>query len=145
MPYTPLATETTQPADTGVKASSAAAEFRTLKVYMRDILLAGINLRSPIASPIFTGTVTAAALDVDGALHAKAATVFDVSPTAPTPPFADATTKLATMEALAAATFATALPGAGTGKGLSLTSNGTSAFWGMSAANSLAVFNYLGA
>lgn len=145
MPYTPLATDTTQPADTGVKASSAAAEFRTLKLYMRDILLAGINLKAPLASPTFTGTVTANNVDVDGTLHAKAASVFDVSPAVPTPPFGDATTKVATMEALAAMAITTALPGAGTGAGLSLTSDGTTAFWGMSAANSLAVFNYLGA
>jgi hypothetical protein len=37
------------------------------------------------------------------------------------------------------------VPGVATGAGLSLTSDGTSAFWGMSAANSLAVLNFLGA
>ena len=41
MPYTPDATDTAQPADAGVKASTAAAEFRTLKAYIKNTLLAG--------------------------------------------------------------------------------------------------------
>ena len=41
MPYAPDATDTAQPADAGVKASTAAAEFRTLKAYIKNTLLAG--------------------------------------------------------------------------------------------------------
>ena len=41
MPYTPDATDIAQPADAGVKASTAAAEFRTLKAYIKNTLLAG--------------------------------------------------------------------------------------------------------
>lgn len=45
MPYTPDATVLTQPADTGVLAATAAAEFRTIKTYMSAVLLAAINAR----------------------------------------------------------------------------------------------------
>lgn len=43
MPYTPLATDTTNPTDTGIKASSAPAEFRALKVYLAGLLAASIS------------------------------------------------------------------------------------------------------
>lgn len=46
MPYTPDATDVAQPADTGVLAATAAAEFRAIKVYMAT-LLASINLKAP--------------------------------------------------------------------------------------------------
>lgn len=54
MPYTPDATEITQPADVGVGASTAAAEFRAIKLYLRDVLLAGLSAKAPLVSPIFT-------------------------------------------------------------------------------------------
>ena len=50
MSYTPDATEVTQPADTGVLAATAAAEFRTLKVYLHDVILAAIALKAPITN-----------------------------------------------------------------------------------------------
>lgn len=68
MPYTPLATDVTQPTNTGVLASTAAAEFRALKLYMRDVLLAGIDGKAGLAaSPVFTSPVTiASTLSVTG-------------------------------------------------------------------------------
>lgn len=61
MPYTPSATDTSQPADTGVLASTAAAEFRTLKTYLAAQLASiasSLGLKAPLAGPTFTGTVT---------------------------------------------------------------------------------------
>lgn len=52
MSYTPDATLVTQPADTGVLAATAAAEFRTIKTYMRDVLLAAINLKAPALNAV---------------------------------------------------------------------------------------------
>ena len=34
MPYTPSATDVTNPTDTGIKASTAPAEFRAVKTYL---------------------------------------------------------------------------------------------------------------
>jgi hypothetical protein len=163
MPYTPVATDYTQPADAGVKASTAAAEFRTLKQYIQQTVLPAIALLAPIASPTFTGTLTAAniidsgaitvggnasiagALTLTGALTVGGSAAFTVSPTAPTPAFGDSSTKVATMAALAAAGLTTALPGVASGVGLGITSDGTQAFWGNSAAASLAILNFIGA
>lgn len=39
MPYTPDPVVVTEPQDIGVQASTAAAEFRAIKLYMRDVLL----------------------------------------------------------------------------------------------------------
>lgn len=63
--YVPSATDVAAPADVGILASSAAAEFRTVKLYMRDVLLAGVNARAPIASPTFTGVPAAPTAAVD--------------------------------------------------------------------------------
>lgn len=57
MPYTPDATDVTNPIEGTVKAVTAAAEFRTIKLYMRDVLLAGLALKAPLASPALTGSV----------------------------------------------------------------------------------------
>ena len=57
MPYTPDATDVTNPIEGTVKAVTAAAEFRTIKLYMRDVLLAGWALKAPLASPALTGSV----------------------------------------------------------------------------------------
>lgn len=59
MPYTPNATVVTEPADTGVAASTAAAEFRTLKLYLRDVILAGLALKRDTSNNIFTGSISA--------------------------------------------------------------------------------------
>lgn len=59
MPYTADATDVANPTDAGVKASTAAAEFRTIKIYIRDVLLAGLVLKAPLASPALTGVPTA--------------------------------------------------------------------------------------
>lgn len=50
MPYIPDATDTDNPPDTTVLASTAAAEFRAIKIYMAAILLAGLNLKAPITN-----------------------------------------------------------------------------------------------
>jgi len=57
MPYTPDATVVTEPVEGTQKAVTAAAEFRTIKLYMRDVLLAGLNAKAPLASPALTGSV----------------------------------------------------------------------------------------
>lgn len=58
MPYTPDATLVTQPADTGVAASTAAAEFRTLKLYLRDVILAGLAAKRASTDYTFAGSCT---------------------------------------------------------------------------------------
>lgn len=59
MPYTPVATNVTEPANTGVAASTAAAEFRALKLYMRDVLLAGIALKRDQSDHTFNSLINA--------------------------------------------------------------------------------------
>ena len=56
MPYTPDATDVTNPIDGTVKAATAAAEFRTIKLYLRDVLLAGLAGKAASVSPTFLGT-----------------------------------------------------------------------------------------
>ena len=60
MPYTPDPTDVTNPIDGVVKAATAAPEFRSIKTYLRDVILAGLNLRAPIANPVFTGRIVGA-------------------------------------------------------------------------------------
>lgn len=62
MPYTPDATDVANPVAGTVKAATAAAEFIAIKLYMRDVLLAGMNSKAPLASPSFTGLGTVSAL-----------------------------------------------------------------------------------
>lgn len=125
MPYTPDATDVGNPPDTGVKAATAAAEFRTVKLYMRDVLLAGVNGRAPINNPVFTGIVETADMLVTGTAN------FNVSPRVPTPPFGDTSTKAATMAALAAVSFSAALPGQSAASyNQAPISDGTSALFG---------------
>lgn len=50
MSYTPDATDTAAPADAGVLAATAAAEFRAIKAYMASVLLAGLALKAPITN-----------------------------------------------------------------------------------------------
>jgi hypothetical protein len=57
MSYTPDATDVTNPIAGGVKAATAAAEFIAIKLYMRDVLLAGINAKAPLSGPTFSGVV----------------------------------------------------------------------------------------
>lgn len=76
MPYTPDATDVTNPIAGTVKAATAPAEFIAIKLYMRDVLLAGINSKAPIASPIFTGAdganvVTATGTTVGGSISLR--------------------------------------------------------------------------
>ncbi len=59
MPYTPDATLVTQPADTGVAASTAAAEFRALKLYIRDVILADLNTKREQSDNTFTSSIVA--------------------------------------------------------------------------------------
>jgi hypothetical protein len=63
MAYSPDATNSAQPADTGVQAATAAAEFRAIKTYY----LAQFALKAPLASPTFTGVPlsTTAAVDTN--------------------------------------------------------------------------------
>ena len=67
---------------------------------------AQIALRAPIASPAFTGT-----------------------PTAPTPPTGDASTRIATTDFVAQRTFAVSLPGQGGNAGKVLRTDGATASW----------------
>lgn len=55
MPYAPDATDVNAPLGTE-KASSAALEFRTIKSYLKDVLLAAINLKAPLTGVGATGT-----------------------------------------------------------------------------------------
>jgi hypothetical protein len=61
MAYIPIATDPTQPTDT-VAVSTAASEFRALKLYLSQqltIVTTGLGLRAPLASPSLTGAPTA--------------------------------------------------------------------------------------
>jgi len=57
MPYSPDATDVLNPIDGTVKAATAAAEFRTIKLYMRDVLLAGLTSKASLAGATFTGAI----------------------------------------------------------------------------------------
>lgn len=70
---------------------------------------AELALKAPIASPAFTGT-----------------------PTAPTPPTGDASTRLATTDFVAQVSFSTNLPGQSGNAGNVLRTNGSSASWAKS-------------
>ena len=132
MPYTPDPTNVTQPDRATVKASTAAEEFQALKLYIRDTILSGLNTKAPLANPVFTGT--ASFQDAN----------FINSPTAPTPPSGDTSSKVATMAAVAAAALSTVLPAAAGNQGLSITSDGVNAGYMYSTQDCLAVINYLG-
>lgn len=138
MPYTPDATDVTNPADVGVQAATAAAEFRALKRYVRDSILAPLGTKAPSNNPVFTGTVSMTDATLTGNI------TFSNSPVAPTPPFGDATNKLATMAAIAAASLSATVPGAATGRGMSITSDGISPYWGFSSAEAAAIMVFLG-
>lgn len=57
MSYIPDPTIVTEPADTE-KANTAAAEFRALKVYLRDVLLAGLTGKVAKGGDTMTGRIT---------------------------------------------------------------------------------------
>jgi len=56
MPYTPDATDVAAPPDTGVLAATAAAEFRTIKAYLAEVLLAAINTKVTSGGALGTPT-----------------------------------------------------------------------------------------
>lgn len=62
MPYTPDPTNTNEPPDvvgtSGAYAATAAAEFRAIKLYLRDVLLAGISTVSTALSSLTTVVAT---------------------------------------------------------------------------------------
>lgn len=72
MPYTPDVTDTTNPIDGVVKAATAAAEFRAIKLYIRDVIMATL---APKANPTFTGTLTAASVSYSGTLTGGAGVI----------------------------------------------------------------------
>lgn len=117
--YTPDATAVTLPGDTGYSAAMGAAEFRAIKLYMRDALLAGINLKAPIADPVFTGTVAVADFVATGSA------IFSNSPVAPTPAPGDSSNKLATTAFMTSLALSAILPGYATYPGRGLVSDGT--------------------
>lgn len=134
MPYVTDATDVTQPDTATVKASNAAPEIRAIKVYMRDVLLAGISLKAPAASPVFSGA----------AVFNGSAT-FNVAPTVPTQPPGTADATAASTAFVAAVALSSVMPGAATGKGLSVSSNGADAAFRLSAPDAISILNFLGA
>jgi len=138
MSYTPSATQVDQPADNGVPGASAPAEFRTIKLYMRDVLLAGIVGKLPVANPVVSGQLTTDTLVVNGASN------FNGYAYGVTPPPGDSSKKLATTEFLVGLALGTPFPGATSGKWKEVTSDGSSAGWGFGAGSALSVLNYLG-
>lgn len=132
MPYTPDATDVAAPDGATVKASTAAAEFRTIKTYLRDVLLVGLNAKAPLLNPAFLGTAT------------FANATFANGPQMPTAPTGTADGTGATTQFVANASISAVVPGAASGYGLSLTSDGTDATFSVSAADALAILNYLG-
>lgn len=144
MPYTADATDVGQPTDSGVKASTAAAEFRTLKLYMRDVLLVGLTGKANSASPVFSGNATFDDVTVTGDLTVPGTAAFVQSPTGPTPSAGDDSTKLATTEFVTNAALSTTLPGIPGAYGQEITSDGTQALWGFSAGSALGIFKFFG-
>jgi len=132
MPYTPDPTDVSQPADSGVKAATAAAEFRAIKNYMATVLLAGTNGKMNANNGVGTGNTTLQNLAVSG-----------VS-TAPTQPIGDASTKVATTAFVMNAALSGTLPGAASGNGLSLTTDGTSYLFGITKVDHISLLNNLG-
>lgn len=53
MPYTPDATDATQPVES-VFASSAAAEFRAIKAYLNGVVAAGLPAQTGNAGKVLT-------------------------------------------------------------------------------------------
>lgn len=133
MPYTPDATNVSQPDGATVKASTAASEFRTLKTYIRDVILAGIVLKAPIAAPTFTGVATF----TGGA-------TFSVAPIGPTAAPGTADNTLATTAFCSALAISTVVPGAASGAGLSLSSDGVNSSFSLSGPDALSILNYMG-
>ena len=136
MPYTPVATDITQPAD-NVKAATAPAEFRTLKLYIRDVILAGILGKAPINNANLTGATTAENLAVTGTAS------FSNYAYGVTPPPGDSSKKLVTTEFVVNLALRAAFPGATENTGKEITSDGTQAMWGISTPSALALFNYI--
>lgn len=132
MPYTPDPTDISQPADSGVKAATAAAEFRAIKSYIASVLLAGVNSKMNANNGVGTGNTTLQNLAVSGVA------------TAPTQPIGDATTKVATTAFVMAAALSGTIPGATTGEGLTLTSDGSSYLFGFTKVDHIALLNNLG-
>lgn len=133
MPYTPDATDVAQPTDSGVKAATAAAEFREIKRYMRDVLLAGgVTAKMDKVDGVGTGNTTLVNLAVSGVL------------TAPTQPILDSSTKVATTAFVMNVALSGVLPGAGTGGGLTLTSDGASYLFGFTKVDHISMLNNLG-
>lgn len=139
MPYTPDATNVAQPDGATVKASQAAPEFRVLKTYIRDVILAGLNLKAPAASPTFSGTAVFNALTLNGA------GIVNGSLIVPTQLAGTADQTAASTAFVASAAFSAALPGAVSGVGLSISSDGTDAAYRLSAPDAIAILNMLGA
>lgn len=133
MPYTPDATDVTQPVPGTVKAATAALEFQTLKLYLRDVILAGIQLKAPLANPVFTGTP----------VFSTGAT-FIVAPVGPTAAPGTADSSLATTAFCASLAMSTVLPGAVSGQGLSISSDGVSSSFSLSGPDALSILNYMG-
>lgn len=138
MPYVPSATDVTQPADAGVPGSTAPSEFRTLKLYIRDVILAGITGKLPTANPVASGLLTTDTLLVNGVSN------FNGYAYGTTPPPGDSSKKFATTEFLVGLALGVPFPGAGSGKWKEVTSDGASAGWGFGAGSALSVLNYLG-
>ena len=84
---------------------------------------------APLASPTFTGTVTIPSGASIAGFAPLASPSFTGTPTAPTAATGTNTTQLATMAALLAQAFLTALPSQTGNAGKFVTTDGTEAYW----------------
>lgn len=134
MPYTPDVTDVTNPTDSTVKAATAAAEFRAIKLYIRDVLLGGSGLAAKMDknNGVGTGNTVLANLAISGV------------GTAPTQLIGDSSTKLATTEFVMNVALSGVLPGASTGEGLTLTTDGASYLFGFTKVDHISLLNNLG-
>lgn len=139
MPYVADPTNVAQPDGATVKASQAAPEFRALKTYIRDTILANLNLKALINNTVLTGTAT-----IENA-HVTGIATFDQSPIVPTKPIGTSDTSAASTAYVMAAAISAVLPGAASGAGLSISSDGTTVGYMYSVPDCLAVLSYLGA
>jgi hypothetical protein len=115
------------PADT--TATTQTLGNNTTKVATTAFVKAAGDLKADVESPTFTGTVTIPSGASIAGFAPLASPSFTGTPTAPTAATGTNTTQIATMAALLAQAFLTALPSQSGNAGKFVTTDGTDAYW----------------
>ena len=104
-----------------------------------DVGLGNVDNTSDVSKPVSTAQQTA----LDGKVSAVSPALTGI-PTAPTAAPGTSTTQLATTEFVAAIAMSTALPGQTGNAGLQISTDGTTASWGITASGAMGVLNFIG-